>query len=306
VKKFLIVSLLVCSVTLISGSIKNSEKSEKKVTVPVNTKPLTVSINPAQNVKQGQTIFVNINSKYTLKNPHIVFDNNKIKIFKNKNNTYVGLIGLDAMEKPGNHKILISDDTGKLSERKVINVISGKFPVQNIVISGSKGGLEPTRYELARVQQAKYTLSNFNYWNNPVQTIPPFNMPTKGCIISVYGLNRYHNGVPTGDFHKGLDIKAPQGQRINTITAGKVLIARQFRLHGGTVAVDHGQGVVSIYLHMSKINVKEGQMVKANQKIGEVGSTGFATGPHLHWGLYINGIPVNPVDFWVRKVDKCS
>ena len=259
-----------------------------------------VSIYPFEKVKQGQTIFVEIVSKAVFKNPHIVFDNENIKIFNQKNGIYRGLIGISAVEKPGRHKIIITDDTGKLCEEKFINVVATGFPIQNIVISGKKGGLEATKYELAKVQKSKFSLLDCSYWISP-----PFNTPTKGCIISVYGLNRYHNGISTGDFHKGLDIKAPQGQRINAISSGKVTIAEKFRLHGGTVAIDHGQGMVSFYLHMSKISVKEGAIVNAGQKIGEVGATGFATGPHLHWGLYINGIPVNPMEFWIKKVNKC-
>jgi murein DD-endopeptidase MepM/ murein hydrolase activator NlpD len=305
VKKYLLLCFLTCSIILISGFVNKNEKK-----VPLPTSPLTVSIYPSINIKQGQTVFIRVLSKYKLKNPHIIFDNNKISMFNHKDRIYQGLIGIDALEKPGSHKVLIADSTGKLSEEKTLNIISGKFPVQNIVISGKKGGLEPTRDELIKVQHAKNALSDVNYWsfNNEGlnQAILPLNMPTKGCMISVYGVTRYHNGVPTGDYHKGIDIKAPQGQRINTITGGKVLIAEQFRLHGGTVAVDHGQGVVSIYLHMSKISVKEGEMVKTDQKVGEIGSTGFATGPHLHWGLYINGIPINPTDFWIKKVDMCS
>jgi murein DD-endopeptidase MepM/ murein hydrolase activator NlpD len=259
-----------------------------------------VSVFPEGNIKQGQTIFVEVVSKNEFINPHIVFNNKNLKLFNQGSGIYRGLVGIDALEKPGKHKILITDDTNKLYKEKFINVIAGRFPVQNIVISGKKGGLEATRDELVKVQKAKFTLSNSAYWAKP-----PFNSPTAGCIISVYGLNRYHNGISTGDFHKGLDIKAPQGQRINTISSGKVMIAEKFRLHGGTVAIDHGQGVVSFYLHMSKITAKRGEIVKAGQKIGEVGATGFATGPHLHWGLYINGIPVNPMDFWIKKVNKC-
>jgi murein DD-endopeptidase MepM/ murein hydrolase activator NlpD len=67
-----------------------------------------------------------------------------------------------------------------------------------------------------------------------------------------------------------------------------------FRLHGGTVGLDHGQGVTSSYIHLSKTAVKEGQVVKQGEVIGYVGSTGFSTAPHLHWGLYVHGSPVNP------------
>jgi len=288
VRRFFLTFLVVLSFFILSGTVFSKDN--------INF----ISVSPSEKVKQGQTVFVEVVTRNKINNPYIVYGNKYIKMFNQQNGIYRGLIGIDAAQKPGKHKILISDKTGKLSEKKFINVVATKFPIQNIVISGKKGGLGATRDELARVQKAKVTMSDWLYWMKP-----PYNSPTNGCIISVYGLNRYHNGIPTGDFHKGLDIKAPKGQRINAMSSGKILIARQFRLHGGTVAIDHGQGVVSFYLHMSKITAKEGTIVKAGQKIGEVGATGFATGPHLHWGLYVNGIPVNPMEFWVKQVNKC-
>ena len=78
-----------------------------------------------------------------------------------------------------------------------------------------------------------------------------------------------------------------------------------FRLHGGTIGIDHGQGVVSTYLHMSKLALSEGTVVKKGDVVGYVGATGFATGPHLHWGLYVNGVPVNPSQ-WIPNVPRCQ
>lgn len=299
-RSFFLVCILACSIFIASG---NAYLNSSKEAPPVKSFPdsVLVSVNPSTIIKQGQTIFVEVASKSTLKNPYIIFKGKKFRMFSLNKNIYRGLIGIDAVENPGKREIIIIDDTGKLNQKKYVDIVSAKYPIQNIVVTGKKGGLQATRDELVKVQRAKYAQSDNSYWIHP-----PFNSPSKGCIISDYGLTRYHNGVPTGDFHKGVDIKAPQGQRIDTIASGKILIAEMFRLHGGTVAVDHGQGVVSIYLHMSKITAKKGELVNAGQKIGEIGATGYATGPHLHWGLYVNGIPVDPMNFWIKKVNKCS
>lgn len=85
---------------------------------------------------------------------------------------------------------------------------------------------------------------------------------------------------------------------------GIVTVVREWSLHCRKVGIDHGQGLESIYLHMSKLAVAEGAMVKKADAIGYVGSTGRSTGPHLHWSLYANGVPVNPMD-WVQ-VASCS
>jgi murein DD-endopeptidase MepM/ murein hydrolase activator NlpD len=89
------------------------------------------------------------------------------------------------------------------------------------------------------------------------------------------------------------------GSPVHAVAAGVVRISQPFTLRGGTVALDHGQGLESIYLHMSRLEAKEGEHVKAGDVVGYVGSTGRSTGPHLHWTLYANGEPVNPRQ-WVR------
>jgi murein DD-endopeptidase MepM/ murein hydrolase activator NlpD len=80
-------------------------------------------------------------------------------------------------------------------------------------------------------------------------------------------------------------------------------VSQGFRVHGNVVGIDHGQGVISIFMHLSRINVQEGDFVKAGEKIGAVGSTGASTGPHLHWGLYVNGQSVDPIPWKSKQID---
>jgi murein DD-endopeptidase MepM/ murein hydrolase activator NlpD len=127
----------------------------------------------------------------------------------------------------------------------------------------------------------------------------------RGCLISPFGVQRYHNGQPTGNYHRGIDQRAAEGRAVRAPAAGVMRLARMYRLHGGTVGLDHGQGMVSIHIHMSKLSVKQGQRVEAGRVIGLAGSTGFATGPHLHWSLYVNGLPVNPLP-WLPALQPCA
>lgn len=274
---------------------KKSPRFAVEQAVPVEK----ISIQADNKLFQGDTLEIKVGSHQNLINPYFLFKNKKINLYKKADGFYYGLLGLDAYENTGVKKITLKDSSGYLSATKTFSICAKNFPRQNIVLSGSKGGLSATAEELRKISLAKSLQTPVSYWSTR-----PFINPTNGCIISTYGLSRYYNGV-RGSFHKGLDVKAPQGQSIVATSAGKVVVAQQFRLNGGTVAIDHGQGVVSMYLHMSKISVKNGEMVKGGQKIGEVGSTGIATGPHLHWGLYINGIPVNPFSFWLTPVNKC-
>jgi murein DD-endopeptidase MepM/ murein hydrolase activator NlpD len=112
---------------------------------------------------------------------------------------------------------------------------------------------------------------------------------------------RLHNGKLTGSFHAGLDQRGAAGTPIHPITAGVVKLVEKYSLRGGTVAIDHGQGVESIYLHMSAFNAKPGQQVTPSDTIGYVGSTGRSTGPHVHWTLYVHGEAMNPAQWMPLK-----
>jgi murein DD-endopeptidase MepM/ murein hydrolase activator NlpD len=113
-------------------------------------------------------------------------------------------------------------------------------------------------------------------------------------VLSPFGVKRLHNGKPTGEFHGGVDQRAAAGSPIRAAAAGEVKIAQPFTVLGGTVAIDHGQGLETMYLHMSKIAAQPGARVNKGDVIGYVGATGRANGPHLHWLIDVNGVPVNP------------
>ncbi len=111
-----------------------------------------------------------------------------------------------------------------------------------------------------------------------------FIWPTSGIISGIYGSQRILNGHPRRP-HLGVDIAAPTGQIIVAPADGKVTLAKKMELSGNTLMVDHGWGLRSTLMHMHKMYVKKGELVKKGQPIGEVGQTGRATGPHLHWGM---------------------
>jgi murein DD-endopeptidase MepM/ murein hydrolase activator NlpD len=165
-------------------------------------------------------------------------------------------------------------------------------------LSGAAGA-EATQHELDRVAAFKNLETPEKYWNGP------FVKPNSGRISTGYGLRRYYNGVFAKDYyHRGVDYAGGTGSPVMAPAAGRIAlvgrVSEGFRVHGNVVGIDHGQGVTSIMMHLSRIDVREGQMVKAGQRVGAVGSTGAATGPHLHWGLYVHGISVDPAP-WREK-----
>ena len=186
--------------------------------------------------------------------------------------------------------VIAAEDNHPLHTAKV-RVVNGKYPIQNISASTSMKQLTPLPGEM----EAMRTLYTAVTPEKKFRT--PFQLPVSECRNSPFGVLRYHNGKPSGNFHRGLDLRSPLGTPIHAPAAGTVKVAQMFRLHGGTVGIDHGQGVTSHYLHMSKIAAVEGQEVKPGDLLGYVGSTGFATGPHLHWGLYVHAVPTNPERF---------
>jgi murein DD-endopeptidase MepM/ murein hydrolase activator NlpD len=159
--------------------------------------------------------------------------------------------------------------------------------------------LHSTPDEMKTLVTFRDAVSDVKYWEEPLVA------PLPGCVISPFGVARLHNGKPTGEFHGGIDQRGALGTPIHAAAAGVVKIVQPFNVLGGTVAIDHGQGLETMYLHMSKLNVAVGDHVAKGDVIGYVGATGRANGPHLHWVVYVNGVPQNPQQ-WVTGLKACG
>ncbi len=210
------------------------------------------------------------------------------------------MIPTTPLEKPGTRSIVITDSIGTTTLK--IPVTDRKFPIQRINFSPGKSGLEATEKELKLVTAFKATVSSDKLWSGK------FIAPNEGKTSSPYGVKRYYNGVFANDYyHRGLDYAGGYGSPVVAPAGGKVALVgyekNGFRVHGNVVGVDHGQGVVSIFMHMSKITVEEGQVLNPGDQIGAIGTTGSSTGPHLHWGLYVNGVSVDPVQWRTSAID---
>jgi len=139
----------------------------------------------------------------------------------------------------------------------------------------------------------------FKIWRETDVSID-LSWPVDGIVSSPFGLKRFFNDQPRNP-HSGLDIAAPEGTDIVLPSDGDIIDTGNYYFNGNTVFVDHGQGMISMFNHMSKISVKTGDKLKRGDKIGEIGKTGRVTGPHLHWSLNLNQTRVDPMLFLPEK-----
>ncbi len=211
-------------------------------------------------------------------------------------NRFRTLIPTTPLDKPG---ILLvrTEGGGEVSNMKV-QLKGRSFPTQSIWLPPGKDG-DISDAEYNRVNAFKQLVTPQKFWHGP------FLQPNQGPITGIYGIRRYYNGVFANDYyHRGVDYAGAYGSPVIAPAAGRVVLVGYekdgFRVNGNIVGLDHGQGVTSAYLHLSRITVRQGDFVKAGQVIGAVGATGAATGPHLHWGLYVNGLSVDPAPWRTR------
>jgi murein DD-endopeptidase MepM/ murein hydrolase activator NlpD len=207
----------------------------------------------------------------------------------------MGLMPVPVMTKPGIYNLEFLDAQGVVAGKVPITVLDAHYHRENISIAPAIASLQPSPGEQKTVGDFQRLDSETRYWQLPFQP------PLPGCVTSPFGSLRMHNGKLTGSFHAGLDQRGAAGTPIHPITAGVVKLVEKYNLRGGTVAVDHGQGVETIYLHMSAFHAKEGQHVTPDDTIGYVGSTGRSTGPHVHWTLYVHGEAMNPAQWMSLK-----
>ncbi len=210
-----------------------------------------------------------------------------VRLFTAPDGSRKGLVPVGHDVPPGPRQLVLRSQTGALVHAAGVVIRSGRFPVQNIVATKSMKALVPAPGEMEAMRELNQTVTDARLGD---EGLAP---PVPQCVNSPFGVIRLHNGRPSGNYHRGLDQASPAAAPIRATSTGRVKVARMFVLHGGTVGIDHGQGLTSHYLHMSRIIATEGQLVKQGDVIGEVGATGFATGPHLHWGLYLFGVPLN-------------
>jgi murein DD-endopeptidase MepM/ murein hydrolase activator NlpD len=246
---------------------------------------------------QGQTLFVQFRAEPDAANVTCTWDGRAIPVARSEA-TALATIGIRIDERPGKHTLRVKTwgaDGAARVERRDVTVRRTAWPVQRLRMKPSTEKLYTfpgAKAEDAAVTAATRTFSPDPLWRGG------FLVPTEGRHSTAFGVKRIRNGRRPY-YHRGVDLAAPTGTPIIAANSGRVVLARDFTKYGKTVVLDHGLGVTTLYLHMSALAVRKGDLVERGQRIGDVGAEGVATGPHLHWSLYVHGNSVSPL-FWTR------
>jgi murein DD-endopeptidase MepM/ murein hydrolase activator NlpD len=209
-------------------------------------------------------------------------------------NRWWAVIGVGALVAPGLYPVSVAyTPMGSQTSTSVVASIPVEdrdFPVEYIELSPQSSALlapEIVQAELARRASIFSGYTTQRFWSGV------FLAPGRGAISSIYGEGRIYNGGPVTDYHRGTDFVGEIGAPVTAAASGRVVFVGELRVRGNAIMIDHGAGVFTAYHHLSAFKAAEGQMVRAGDLIGEVGSTGLVTGPHLHWEVIVRGVEVD-------------
>ncbi|VAX14125.1 Peptidase, M23/M37 family [hydrothermal vent metagenome] len=237
--------------------------------------------------------------QYSPAPPSVYYKKNRVLVRRN-GKQWQAVVGISLFSKAGIHKLRIISADKKTFQRK-FSVHAKKYKEQHLNIK-NKHMVNPTAKDMQRIRSEKKIITAaLSHWTQQAKVETRFIVPIHGRLSSPFGLRRFFNQQARKP-HSGLDIAAPKGTLIKAAADGTVITTGNFFFDGNTVFIDHGQGLITMYCHMSKISVKAGMKVRQGEEIGKVGMTGRATGPHLHWGVSLNNVRVEPALFLGAQV----
>ena len=221
----------------------------------------------------------------------VYFNNKRVAVFPHED-SWIAMAGIGLSTKPGNYEFSVQQADG-LNLKTSVTVAYKKYDEQRLTIK-NKRKVNPNKDDNKRIaaesKRKKKAKRQFS------QTTPhaDFIWPVNGRISSIFGLRRFFNDQERRP-HSGLDIAAAEGTPIKATASGRVIDAGDFFFSGNMIYLDHGQGIISLYAHLSEIAVKPGDVINQGDIIGKVGQTGRVTGPHLHFAVYSNRTLIDPI-----------
>ncbi len=202
----------------------------------------------------------------------------------------VAVVGIALSTPPGAHEVRYGDNSEKTVS---FTVVPRDYPEQRITLA-DRAMVTPDEAQLQRIRREQRQMREaYATYSENLTAELEFQLPLSGPVSSVFGLRRYFNDQPRSP-HSGIDLAAPRGSPVIAPAAARVIQTGDFYFNGKTVLLDHGEGLVTMYCHLDSITVTPEQMVATGDTIGVVGSTGRATGPHLHWSVSLNAARIDP------------
>jgi len=222
--------------------------------------------------------------------PRVFFGNHEVAVVKEKT-AWFAVVGIPLDTRPGKQSLHADEPDG--ATLVVFEVKDKRYRTQHLKIDNERQ-VTPNPEDLKRIAADRERIdAALSRYTATLQPSFVLHAPVSGKRSPSFGSRRIFNGQPRNP-HSGMDIPAPAGTPIHAPAPGEVIDAGNYFFNGNTVFIDHGEGLITMYCHLSKIAVKPGQQLKVGEVIGEVGATGRVTGPHLHWGVALNRALVDP------------
>ena len=225
--------------------------------------------------------------------PQVTFNGHRVMVIRDSDEQWIAVVGIPLTTKPGKQTLQVQGGSAV-----GFDVGTKEYAAQHIKLK-NKRQVTPNPDDLKRIErELNEQVTAYRQFR---EGVTPSNVildrpVTGGRLSSPFGLRRFFNGEERNP-HSGLDFAVPAGTPVKAPAAGRVVLVGNYFFNGNTVFVDHGQGFISMFCHLSAIDVKVGDEVARGAVVGKVGSTGRATGPHLHWNISLNDARVDPAIF---------
>ncbi len=255
-------------------------------------------------VRQGEVALIRISPSERLKHLSGEFLGKEVLFEQDEPGVYTAMLGLGLGIGEGEQELLIMGRSEMSAVTFVVffDVHKREYKVERLslpkrMVTPEKLDLERIRREKQALKRVREQVTGFRFWAGD------FIKPVEGKASNNFGARRVLNGKKKRP-HSGTDLKAYAGTEIKSPNSGTVTYLDDTYYGGKTVAVDHGHGLSTYYMHLSKILVEDGEQVEKREVLGLVGSTGRSTGPHLHWGAYLNGDIIDPLSLLSLEIDR--